>query len=623
MFLLKLLPGSVTGRTTGAEHGTVDFVTTHESSYGSGDVNGRMNSINTLSAVIKADMGIDTNAKEEKVVAVASDHAIATGNHGESSEKGEQTRRQRRAAPSLTEIVESKAWYSLRREFEDFCASIPADGTWRLDEKGDESNDLKTKLQLRLVESLLPEKEGEDWNALRKNLLQEINSPLRERLDDCQHQVEIQQRSEIQLKSSDNTPLRKELGTNGPSESSLTMRCQLLSTLSMSNSPMALCTHSLCRTMPQTPPQTPPHSSLLDPEPTNFKVIRFKTSAECLFYREPTQPSPPPSPVPSISSISLPRDAFCRHDDSSDEEDDPMSKEDLLLSSEDEGFYNSSAPTSANTSANSTPEKSATTQNLAFKLFKAPSKLRLELGADDQPTQETVNNRSLRTAVKPRTLDIDVPTAIDDLSPISKPLPASRRTHIRRRSRINLQGPAKESTKAGGFKPIFNLNKMTPTREQIAAHINFSNPIYVGKLTVSLQRPCLQCVVANMPCDRGWACSRCTRHGYGEMCLVQRDLGIQEKLLIGIEQYPYIVLVRHRDEEDEKWEKKKALEAELLEVLQDKCDRRNWVIPGDKRRKGGFMGRKRIETRAFEVDNCRGRMWVTDIVAEDNLRVPL
>jgi hypothetical protein len=630
MFLFNLLPGSVAASAASADHGVVKFLDSEESTYGSGDETEEKSSVRGISAIMESDLRSEGTEKEEGVVVFVTDVATTTTHLRKSVEKEEQTRRKRKAAPSLTEIVESNAWHALRQEFDQFCASIPEDGTWHLDE--DEIDDLKSQLQVRLVDSLLGEEEGDDWKTLKRDLLLELNSPLRERHYGKQLLEESRPKSEVQLEQDYTTTPKEEVVMDASSKSSLTMRRQLLPTLLTSSSPMTPRTPSPCRIRPQSPPQTPPHNFKWDQAPNSFKAVHFKNTAECLFHAEPSRPSALPSPALSTSSVSLPQDAFSRHDDDSDEEDS-ICKEDLLQSSEDEGMYNSTAPTSAFTSANSTPEKPTTIPSPALKLLKASLKLKAELGVNAKPTEEAeswvatpksmLKTPGVQTVAKHRTLDIDVPTAIDDVTPISQPTPSCRRTSIPRRARVDAQRPVKDSPKAGGFKPIFNLNKMTPTREQIAAHINFANPVYVGKLSIGLQRPCLQCVMANLPCDRGWKCSRCVRHGHGEMCLVQRDLGIQEKLIIGIEQYPYIALVRGRDEGDEIWEKKRALEAELLDILQKRCDRLNWVLPGDRRRKGGCLRRKRIETRAFEVDGLRGKMWVADIVVEDDMRVPL
>jgi hypothetical protein len=295
-----------------------------------------------------------------------------------------------------------------------------------------------------------------------------------------------------------------------------------------------------------------------------------------------------------------------------------------MQSSEDEGMYASTTPTSAFTSAQTTPERptSLLTPIDEFQRATPPSRRKAKPNIKDNKCDW--GSETIPLQLKHIESRGDGPILFDRPDPVDELPLVSRRTLIPRRIQKKIQKPITEShTIISGFKPIFDLKKGTPTREQIAEHIDFSNNMYVGKYSIGLQRSCLQCVVANLPCDKDWACSRCIRHGQRDMCLTQRDLGIQERLRIGIEEYPYVILVRRHDESDEIWEKKRRLEKKLLNILQERCDRNNWVMPGDRRRMGVCSGKKRFETRAFEVDDIRGRGWKMNIVVGDELRMPI
>ncbi|KAF2434879.1 hypothetical protein EJ08DRAFT_657088 [Tothia fuscella] len=161
-----------------------------------------------------------------------------------------------------------------------------------------------------------------------------------------------------------------------------------------------------------------------------------------------------------------------------------------------------------------------------------------------------------------------------------------------------------------GFEPVFDFCQTTPPRKEIYKHIDFSNPLYVRKYNLlMLQRPCLQCVIKNLPCDQGLpGCSRCIRAGQEHMCLVQRDLGIDEKARLGFIHLPFVALAR-RGESDELWNEKLKLEEELLELLQERCDRQAWVLPVNDGRMAGYLADNRWDSRAYEVDEVRGREW--------------
>jgi hypothetical protein len=134
------------------------------------------------------------------------------------------------------------------------------------------------------------------------------------------------------------------------------------------------------------------------------------------------------------------------------------------------------------------------------------------------------------------------------------------------------------------------------------------------------QVPCLQCVLLQLPCDKKVPyCTRCKRSARGP-CLVQRELLAQERWRIGLlnssrgsgedacAEVGYTVLVRLKSDDGEAWAVKKALEVQMLEYLQEQCDRANWVLPAnDTRIKARKRDRNQLARRKLlRVDFARG-----------------
>jgi hypothetical protein len=79
--------------------------------------------------------------------------------------------------------------------------------------------------------------------------------------------------------------------------------------------------------------------------------------------------------------------------------------------------------------------------------------------------------------------------------------------------------------------------------------------------------PCLQCVVKNLPCDRGWPyCSRCSRNGDRDLCLLQRPRH-QEKDRQG----PITYTIRRTIEDDGQWGLKEGLEEKVRRFVKSDC----------------------------------------------------
>ncbi|KAF2446499.1 hypothetical protein P171DRAFT_483838 [Karstenula rhodostoma CBS 690.94] len=93
---------------------------------------------------------------------------------------------------------------------------------------------------------------------------------------------------------------------------------------------------------------------------------------------------------------------------------------------------------------------------------------------------------------------------------------------------------------------------------------------------------CLQCVLSGLPCSRTLpACSRCIRHGHGDLCLAQRKRHHSEIYCAddSVDTDP-ILLMREGDDEGT-FHKKIQLQSELLNTWWEKRERKNWVIPAD------------------------------------------
>ncbi|KAF1972268.1 hypothetical protein BU23DRAFT_599759 [Bimuria novae-zelandiae CBS 107.79] len=92
---------------------------------------------------------------------------------------------------------------------------------------------------------------------------------------------------------------------------------------------------------------------------------------------------------------------------------------------------------------------------------------------------------------------------------------------------------------------------------------------------------CLQCVLADLPCSRTLpACSRCVRNGHGEVCLVQRQR-VHEEIVHDHYICDPILLVREGDD-DAVYEKKEALQGDMIESWREKYDRNFWYPSGKK-----------------------------------------
>jgi hypothetical protein len=98
--------------------------------------------------------------------------------------------------------------------------------------------------------------------------------------------------------------------------------------------------------------------------------------------------------------------------------------------------------------------------------------------------------------------------------------------------------------------------------------------------------PCLQCVLSNLPCDYKMPhCSRCLRKD--TPCLAQRPCFHDEKECLGIGLISGFKLLRLW-ETDEEWKDKMVLEEKLMNELQGKIERANWVVPSVMSVRGGF-----------------------------------
>ncbi|KAF2404230.1 hypothetical protein EJ06DRAFT_578912 [Trichodelitschia bisporula] len=145
----------------------------------------------------------------------------------------------------------------------------------------------------------------------------------------------------------------------------------------------------------------------------------------------------------------------------------------------------------------------------------------------------------------------------------------------------------------------------TPNRRTLNTPFEHQTPLY-SPSAIFLQVPCLQCVLKRLPCDQRLpSCSRCRRAGDGAVCLVQRVITHQERedWGVGFGLARYVTLVRLGEGEGE-WGEKKGVEEVLLERLQERLDRENWVLPVNDGRMGAFVpfcgGRV--------VDEVRGEM---------------
>jgi hypothetical protein len=177
---------------------------------------------------------------------------------------------------------------------------------------------------------------------------------------------------------------------------------------------------------------------------------------------------------------------------------------------------------------------------------------------------------------------------------------------------------------------IFNLSKTlhAPSRKQVYRYVDFQPTHYFfgsGQYrNVQRRRPCLQCVLKDIQCDqRIPSCTRCVRSGSSSHCLIQRRLASWEIRRLGLQEIDYIVPVRLPEDNDTIWAEKLEIEEGLLEQLQERIDKRNWVYPVNDGGRGGYeLGDRRNEVRGQEVDEERGRLWEYKTM-ENELMVPL
>lgn len=222
-----------------------------------------------------------------------------------------------------------------------------------------------------------------------------------------------------------------------------------------------------------------------------------------------------------------------------------------------------------------------------------------------------------------------------DTCPSSPPTPyAPHRTPLNKRNLAKLEGQdiidvsnedgrikdvkPEEPDSASGWSPpsmigeaVFDISetRMTPPRKQVYKHIDFC-PLElfhnrgIGRRYVILEQDCLQCVLKNMKCDDFHpCCKRCIRSGDAPHCIRQRRLASWELEQLGLEDVSgYTVLIRMPEDSDEVWSEKLRKEELLLEELEERIDRRNWVMPmndgvQDIYLKGQVQGRQLCEER--------------------------
>jgi hypothetical protein len=79
--------------------------------------------------------------------------------------------------------------------------------------------------------------------------------------------------------------------------------------------------------------------------------------------------------------------------------------------------------------------------------------------------------------------------------------------------------------------------------------------------------PCLQCVLLDLPCDSAYGgCSRCNRRDQQRLCLAQRPVLQEEPEFKSHGLIPSGYKLLRLEEDDELWEEKKQLEAEVRET---------------------------------------------------------
>ncbi|QDS70176.1 hypothetical protein FKW77_006306 [Venturia effusa] len=177
--------------------------------------------------------------------------------------------------------------------------------------------------------------------------------------------------------------------------------------------------------------------------------------------------------------------------------------------------------------------------------------------------------------------------------------------------------------------PIFNLTKtrMTPPRSEVYKHIDLTPLALFHRRSstrryVILEQDCLQCRLKNLPCDDYHpSCKRCQRSGDAPYCLRQRRLASWELRQLGLEKVRgYTVLIRLPEDGDDVWAEKLRREEGLLEVLQERVDRENWVFPVDD---GVVDGFDEGAVRGREVCEGRGGIWRYRFVDDAELRIVL
>ncbi|KAH9873041.1 hypothetical protein J1614_005438 [Plenodomus biglobosus] len=125
---------------------------------------------------------------------------------------------------------------------------------------------------------------------------------------------------------------------------------------------------------------------------------------------------------------------------------------------------------------------------------------------------------------------------------------------------------------------------------------------------------CLQCTLARLPCSRTPpSCTRCTRNGHPESCLLTRRLFPEEVARSDCNAARTLTLLKLRGADEELWARKLQVRDELVQEWRDRQDRLNWVLPswdgevgqtrrGEERRRVVWEGEGRVVFRELCVD---------------------
>lgn len=128
---------------------------------------------------------------------------------------------------------------------------------------------------------------------------------------------------------------------------------------------------------------------------------------------------------------------------------------------------------------------------------------------------------------------------------------------------------------------------------------------------------CLQCTLANLPCSRSTpSCTRCTRNGKPNACLLLRRRFHEEINVADPEFCTLPVLLKRKYHSEENWETKLQAVKELQVEWDELQDKRNWVLPKvDSEKRGDWWACGYVVKKAHPGEGL-GRVRYEELVVD-------